>query len=427
MIGAATFGLGLSAASSAGADRTVRLGVIGTGGRGTGLLKIALAVQGLQVEVPALCDTNKENLAKAQDAVQSSGRAKPEGYSRGAEDYKRLIDRDDIDAVLIATPWQLHTPMAVYAMKAGKYVGVEVPMAVTLDQCWELINTQEKTGTPCMMMENWSFRRDNLALLNIIRKGLLGEINYAHGAYAHDCIEINWLFDAQGGVRWQGDWFLKRNADQYPTHGLGPIISWMDINCGDYPAYLTSTATRAIAARTYYTKKFGPDHPASKRRYKQGDVVTTVVKTIKGKMIVIKNDMQSPRPYDNEWMASGTNGMYNEMHEAIYIAGTSPHDKWEPYAPYQNKYDHALYRALRREAANPKIGHGGPDYLEVKLFLEAARDKKPTPIDIYDSVIMSAPVPLSAQSIANGSAPVPFPDFTRGKWKTNKPYFALDL
>jgi predicted dehydrogenase len=409
------------------AGKTVRLGVVGTGSRGTNLLEIALSVGG--VEVPALCDINRENLAKAQDVVLTSGRKKPEGYSRGEEDYKRLMDRDDIDAILIATPWEWHTPMAVCSMKARKYTGVEVPAAITIEQCWELVNTQEQTGTPCMMMENWSFRQDNLAVLNMIRAGLLGEINHCHCAHSHNC--IYWYFDENGNPRWTGEHLLTRNADQYPTHSLGPVISWMDINCGDYPAYITSTATRSISIKHHFAKKFGPDHPACKRPYKQADIVTSVVKTIKGNTIVINNDMQSPRPYDNRWEISGTDGLYNEQRSAVYIEGRSPkYEAWEPFDPYLEKYDHAWYRAIDSRTAgakalDPKIGHGGPDFLEVQQFLRAVRNKAPTPIDIYDSVIMCAPIPLSEQSIANGSAPVPFPDFTRGNWKVKKPYFGV--
>jgi predicted dehydrogenase len=404
----------------------VRLGIAGTGNRGKSLLRIALSTG--RADVKALCDIDKEHLGQALDLVQTAGRAKPEAYT-GEEDYKRLIARDDLDAVLIATPWHLHTPIGVCSMKAGKYTGIEVPAALTVEQCWELVNTQEQTGTPCMMMENWSFRRDNLAVLNMIRAGLLGEINHCHCAHSHDCTDT-WWFGKNGEPRWSGDYLLKRNADQYPTHSLGPVLSWMDLNCGDYPAYLTSTATRSISIPRHYARMFGPDHPAAKRTYRQGDIVTSVVKTIKGNTIVINNDMQSPRPYDNRWEISGTDGLYNEQRNSVYIAGVSPKlEQWESFDPYQQKYDHAWHKRLTEEAAkgglNAKIGHGGADALEVLLFLEAAQHRTPMPLDIYDSVLMCSVTPLSEQSIAAGSAPVAFPDFTRGKWKTKKPYFGV--
>ncbi len=407
-----------------GAAKTVRLGVVGTGGRGTSLLQIAASLPG--VEFPALCDINPQHLARAQDVAVTAGRSKPEGYT-SEEDYRRLMAREDLDGVLIATPWEWHTPMAVYSMQAGKYTGVEVPAALTIEQCWDLVNTQERTGTPCMMLENWSFRRDNLAVLNMIRAGLLGEINHCHCAHSHDC--TYWYFDPDGNPRWPAAYLMKRNADQYPTHSLGPVISWLDLNCGDYPAYLTSTATRSISLPHYFARKFGPEHPAARRKYAQADIVTSVVKTVKGNTIVINNDMQSPRPYDNRWEISGTEGLYNEQRNAVYIAGVSPKpDTWEPFPPYQQKFDHHWYAELER--ADPgllrkPLAHGGPDYVEIRLFIEAIRNRTATPLDIYDSVLMCAVIPLSEQSIAQSSAPAPFPDFTRGRWRNRKPYFGV--
>lgn len=418
--------LGAGASAAPGTGKPVRVGMVGVGHRGHSLLRIALSFSG--VEVPALCDIDRNRLNEAQDQIISSGRKKAELYS-GAEDYQKLVARDDLDAVVIATPWEWHTPMAIASMKAGKYTGIEVPSAINIEQCWELVNTQEQTGTPCMMLENWSFRRDNLAVLKMIRAGLLGEINHCHCAHSHDCTDI-WWFDEKGEPRWTGQHLLTRNADQYPTHSLGPVISWMDLNAGDYPAYLTSTATRSISIPAHYAKKFGPDHPAAKRQYQQADIVTSVVKTIQGNTIVINNDMQSPRPYDNRWEISGTNGLYNEQRNSVYIAGRSPKlEQWESFDAYQKEFDHSWYKrldAMGGERIKNEFAHGGPDYLELMLFFEACRDKKPTPIDIYDSVLMCAPVELSEKSIAAGSAPVPFPDFTRGKWKTRKPVFAVE-
>jgi len=340
------------------------------------------------------------------------------------EDYKRLVERDDLDAVLIATPWEWHTHMAVAAMKAGKYAAIEVPASITLEQCWELVDTHEQTGVPCMMLENWSFRRDNLAVLNMIRLGLFGDIVHCHCAHSHDCVD-HWFFDPEGNMQWGGEYLLKRNADQYPTHSLGPVISWMDIGCGDYYDYLTSTATRSLGINNYFRRKFGPHHPNARREYAQGDIVTTVVKTKKGNSIVINYDMQLPRPYDNRWMIQGTEGIYNEQRQAIYLLGKSPeYHEWEPFAPYQEKYEHAWWRAMKDSSGD--FGHGGTDYLELQQFLKAVREKTQTPVDVYDSVAMSAIIPLSEASVARNSAPVKCPDFTRGKWKTKKVSFALE-
>ena len=402
--------------------KPVKIGIVGTGNRGRSLLNTLLNMKGL--EFPALCDVKPENLSNAQNMVVKAGHGKPEGYSKGQEDFKRLMDRDDIDAVIIATPWELHTPMAVYGMRAGKYVGVEVPAAITFEQCRDLVNTHEETGVPCMMLENWSFRRDNLAVLNMIRLGLFGDIVHCHSAHSHDCID-HWFFSPDGDIRWGGEFLIKRNCDQYPTHSLGPVISWMDIGCGDYYDYIISTSTRSTGINAYFERKFGADHPNAKRKYKQGDIVTSTIKTKKGNTIVINYDMQLPRPYDNRWMIQGTRGIYNEQREAVYLTGSSPeYHEWEPFKPYQEKYEHPWWKAMLSNEG--EYGHGGTDYLELRQFLKAVRSKTQTPVDVYDSVAMSVVVPLSEKSIAQGSTPVKCPDFTKGKWKTKKPQFAVE-
>ena len=396
----------------------VRIGIAGTGNRGKSLLNTLLQVDG--VEVRALCDINPEHLKQAQEILKTAGRPEADLYSKDEHVYKEMMDRDDLDAVIIATFWEWHTPMAVYAMKAGKYAGVEVPAAYTLDECWELVNTHEETKVPCMMLENWSFRRDNLAILNMIRQGLFGDIVHCHCAHSHDCID-HWFFDRETGMdRWSAKYLVNHNRDQYPTHQQGPVVSWLDIGCGDYYDYITSTATDSFAINAYFERRFGKDHPNTQRKYAQGDVVTTVVKTIKGKSLVINYDMQLPRPYDNRWLIQGTRGLYNEQRESLYIVDKSPeYHKWEPFAPYQETYEHKWWQE------GVKGGHGGTDYIELAQFVNAVRNKTQTPIDVYDSVIMSVIGPLSEQSIAMKSVPVKVPDFTRGKWKTRKPQFAV--
>ena len=177
--------------------KTVKVGVVGTGNRGKSLMGNLLHVEG--VEIPAICDINQEHLKQAEELLTSAGRAKPELYIKDEHTYKKMFERDDLDAVIIATYWEWHTPMAVDAIKAGKYAGVEVPAAYTLDECWDLVNTYEETKVPCMMMENWSFRRDNLAVLKMIREGMFGDIVHCHCAHSHDCID-HWFFDPDTGT-----------------------------------------------------------------------------------------------------------------------------------------------------------------------------------------------------------------------------------
>ena len=399
----------------------VRIGIIGVGGRGNSLMGNLLRIKD-DVEIRAVGDIYPKRAAAAQQRVVKAGFAKPEAYAGGENIWEKLVDRDDLDAVVIASYWEWHTPMAVYAMKAGKYAAVEVPAAYTLDECWQLVDTHEQTAVPCMMLENWSFRSDNLAVLNMIRMGLLGRIVHCHCAHSHDCID-HWFFErGTGKDRWPAKYLIEHNRDQYPTHQMGPVISWMDINRGDYFDYVTATATDAVGINEYFAAQFGPDHPNAKRKFAQGDIVTTTIRTKKGKSIIINYDMQLPRPYDNRWLIQGTKGLYNEQREAVYLKGKSPkYHQWEPFAPYHEKYKHAW-------AKEPTLGgHGGTDIRELRLFVEAVKNRTQTPIDVYDSVAMCVHGPLSEISITQGGRPVTVPDFTRGRWKTWKPCFGMDM
>jgi predicted dehydrogenase len=431
-IGSIGHGFGLA---SARAEKPLRLGIVGVGDRGTSHVETLLAMGG--VEIPALCDINQEHLARAQALVEKAGQKRPEGYGRDVEDYQRLVYREDLDAVLIATYWEWHTPMAVCAMKSGKYAAVEVPAALTVEECWDLVNTSEETGVPCMMLENWSFRRDNLAVLKMIRAGLFGEIVHCHCAHSHNCID-HWFFDPEGNMRWSAEYLVKRNASQYTTHALGPVLSWMDLGCGDYFDKVAAFANRSLGINHYFATKFGPDHPNAKRQYAQSDIVTTLVKTKRGNTIVINYDMQLPRPYDNRWEIQGTEGIYNEQRNSVYLHNRSPkYEEWEAFDPYQEKYEHEWWKPL---AARPHsatagkdviekqlaLGHGGTDYLELELFLNAVRNKTQTPVDVYDSVLMSVICPLSEKSIAEGGSAVQCPDFMQGEWQSRKPAFALE-
>jgi predicted dehydrogenase len=255
----------------------------------------------------------------------------------------------------------------------------------------------------------------------MIRQGLFGEIVHCHCAHSHDCID-HWFFDNKTGKdRWPAKYLVKHNRDQYPTHQLGPVLSWMDINCGDRLDYLTSTATACFGIHDMFERKFGKDHPGTAREYAQGDIVTTVIRTKKGKTVVSNYDMQLPRPYDNRWLIQGTRGLYNEQRNAVYILDKSPqYHQWEPFDPYQEKYEHTWWKK------GAQGGHGGTDYLELQQFVRAVRNKTQTPIDVYDSVVMSVIGPLSEKSIALDSAPVKVPDFTGGAWERRRPTFAVE-
>jgi len=254
----------------------------------------------------------------------------------------------------------------------------------------------------------------------MIRQGLFGEIVHCHCAHSHDCVD-HWFFDHEGNMQWGGEFLLKYNRDQYPTHSLGPVLSWMDLGTGDYYDTITSTATDSKGINDYFIRTFGKDHPNAGRKYKQGDIVTSVIRTKKGKTLVINYDMQLPRPYDNRWTIQGTTGIYNEQRDALYLTERSPeYHKWEPFPPYQDAFDHLWWKRLKAGG-----GHGGTDMLELLKFIEAVREKVPPPLNVYDSVLMSCIIPLSGLSISRGSTPIKCPDFTRGKWKTRKLTFAV--
>jgi predicted dehydrogenase len=397
----------------------VKVGIIGTGGRGTSLLSNLLKIDG--IEIVAVCDLDKSKADHAAGLCEKAGRKKPAVYCNDKNTYKELLDKAKPDAVLIATYWDSHAAIAVDAMNKGVYPGIEVPAALTVEDSWRLVDTSEKTGIPCMMLENWSFRQDNLAALNMKRLGLFGEIVHCHCAHSHDCID-HWFFDAQtGNHKWPAEYLLKYNRDQYPTHSVGPILSWMDINRGDIFTEIYSTASAQKGIHAYFKRKFGDDHPNVKTDWKQGDIVTSTLKTKMGKTLVINYDLQLPRPYSNRWLLQGTKGVYDEEKNAVYLTGLSPrYHEWEAWKPYEEKYNHKWWKADYSSQS-----HGGTDFVMLNEFIEAVRIKGPTPIDVYDSAVMTAIVELSGLSIQK-NAPVVFPDFTKGKWETNPPYFAID-
>ena len=400
-------------------QKTVKIGVIGTGARGTSHIGTLLGIEG--TEIVAVCDLTLSKAENAANLCQKAGKPRPRIYCRDEMTWKELLDKEKLDCVIIATYWDSHAAIALHAMKNSIYPGIEVPAALTVDDTWQLVETSEKTGIPCMMLENWSFRQDNLAVLNMKRLGMFGDIVHCHCAHSHDCID-HWFFDSKtGDQKWPAEYLLKYNRDQYPTHSVGPVLSWMDINCGDVFTEIFSTASASKGINAYIRRKFGNDHPNANLDYRQGDIITSLLKTKMGKTLVINMDMQLPRPYSNRWMLQGTLGVYDEEKSSIYLAGKSPeYHTWEPWKPYEEKYNHQWWHSDFSAHS-----HLGTDYVMLCQFLDAVKAKGPTPIDVYDSAVMTAIVELSGISITK-NAPVPFPDFTKGKWQTNKPWFAVE-
>ncbi|NNK49532.1 MAG: Gfo/Idh/MocA family oxidoreductase, partial [Gemmatimonadetes bacterium] len=334
------------------------------------------------------------------------------------------------DAVIIATPWLWHTPMAIAAMERGKAVGVEVPAATTVQECWDLVETQERTGMPFMMLENVCYRRDVMAVLQIVREGLLGEMMHLHCGYQHDLRAVKFNPGAEfgpgsnGEAVWRTYHSIHRNGELYPTHGIGPVANWLDINRGNLFVSLTSHATKTRGLHEYIVEQGGEGHPNADVRFKLGDIVTTMIQTRNGETIMVSHDTNLPRPYSLAFRVQGTRGLWMNDNRSIYIEGVSPEaHRWEPFAGYQEKYDHPLWKRYAEDAEGG--GHGGMDFFVMNAFVEAVKRGEPTPLDVYDAAAWSVIGPLSEQSIAMGNHPVAFPDFTRGQWAKRQPIFAL--
>lgn len=414
----------------------VRLGFIGVGLRGRNHLEMALYRE--DVEIVAICDIDPAAILIAQKMLTDKGRKPAVAYQQGDHDFENLAKRADIDGVVIATPWEWHVPMALEVMKQGKYAGLEVSATVTLQESWDLVNMFEKTGSHCMILENVCYRRDVLATLNMVRQGMFGSLSHVQCGYQHDLREVKFNDGKQaygGGVefgskgfseaKWRTQHSIDRNGDLYPTHGLGPVAEMLNINRGNQFAYLTSMASPAMGLHDYIEGKGGKDHPNTKVNFKCGDIVQTMIKCQNGETILITHDTNLPRPYSLGFRVQGTKGLWMEDNKSIYLEGVSAKaHRWEDFKPYQEQYDHPLWKTHAADAEN--AGHGGIDYFVLRAFIESVKAKVAPPMDVYDAAAWSAISPLSEESIAKGSAPIPIPDFTRGKWKTNKPIFALN-
>tara|TARA_B100001250_G_scaffold135439_1_gene115853 strand:+ start:1038 stop:2393 length:1356 start_codon:yes stop_codon:yes gene_type:complete len=414
----------------------LQVGIIGTGLRGQWMTKLLLDRS--DVDIPVICDIDEKMIDMVLNVFEKQGRPKPKIYRDGPEDFRNMVSNEDLDGVYIATPWEWHHPMAMAAMENGCNVGTEVPAALTINECWDLVNTSEKSGKLCMIMENVNYRRDIMAVLNMVRKDLFGELLHCQGGYQHDLrhVKFNDGKGAYGGgvefgekgfseARWRTQHSIDKNADLYPTHGLGPISPMLKINRGNRMLHLTSTATQSRGLHEYIVKNGGEDHPNAKINFKLGDVVTTVIKCANGQTIMLSHDTNSPRPYSLNFRVQGTKGIWMKDNKSIYIEGRSPEShRWEKDEPYLKEYDHPLWKRFEQQAAGS--GHGGMDFFIVRAFVEALKDDQSPVIDVYDAVSMSVIVPLSEKSIKSNSASIQIPDFTRGKWKDNMPIFGLN-
>ncbi len=412
-------------------DSKLRLGFIGVGLRGTMHLENALNRN--DVEITAICDIDPKRLELCQKLIKNAGQKKAEEFGKDDYDYQNLLALDKVDAVIISTPWLWHTPMTVDAMKAGKYAGTEVSAATSMAECWDLVNTHEETGTHMMILENVNYRRDVMAVLNMVRQNVFGELLHFRCGYQHDLREVKFNNGMQpygGGVlfgekatseaQWRTLHSLKRNADLYPTHGIGPIAAYTNINRGNRFISITSQATKSRGLHKYIVDHGGPDNPNAKLKWKLGDVVTSTITTANGETIIVTHDTNSPRPYSLGFRVQGTNGLWEVDGNRIYIEGISELHRWDDATEWLKKYDHPLWQKYGDDAKG--AGHGGMDFFVLNAFIESAKRNIAPPLDAYDAAAWSAITPLSEMSIANNGEVQDFPDFTRAQWIKRKPY-----
>lgn len=413
---------------------TLRVGVIGVGMRGRGLVDILIRRN--DVDLVAISDIAQDSVDKTMELIKATGKSNPKVFLGDDLYYKKLLEMKEIDAVIIATPWQWHTPMSIDAMSAGKAVGCEVAGAYSVEECWQVVRANENFKTAFMPLENVCYRRDVMAVLNMHKKGLFGELIHCEGGYQHDLREVKFNNGKQaygGGVefgakgyseaQWRTQNSVTRNGELYPTHGLGPIATFLDIERGNRLSHLTSMSSKARGLHNYIVEKGGESHPNASVEFALGDIVTTMLRTARGETITLTHDTNLPRPYSLGFRIQGTKGLWMDVNSGIYIEGTSAPHKWDDAKQYYEKYDHPLWKKYAEDAKG--AGHGGMDWFVINAFVESVKNEKPTPLDVYDHAVWSSITPLSEKSIALGSEPVEIPDFSRGRWMNKRNDFGL--
>ncbi|HLX92613.1 MAG TPA: Gfo/Idh/MocA family oxidoreductase [Puia sp.] len=414
----------------------VRLAIIGTGLRGQNHLDNALRRN--DVDVVAICDVDDRMLGMATDILKKSGKPMPQVFSGDNFAYRRLLELKNLDAVLIATPWEWHCPMVIDSLQSGlKYIATEVILGITLEDHWRVVQEADKQKANVMMLENVCYRRDVIAILNMVRQGMFGELLHLQAGYQHDLrdVKFNNGIDPYGhGVefgekgfseaRWRTNHSVHRNGDLYPTHGIGPVAQMVDINHGNRFLSLSSFSTKTRGLHKYIVDHGTENHPNAKVEFKLGDIVTTHLKCANGETIFLQHDTNNPRPYSLGFRVQGTKGLWMDVNKSIYIEGTSKkEDEWEAAQPYLDKYDHPLWQKWGKDTEG--AGHGGMDFFVLHAFIESAKRKTRTPMDVYDAASWSAITPLSEKSIELGNQTVDFPDFTSGQWMYRKNIFAI--
>jgi predicted dehydrogenase len=421
----------------------VRIGMIGVGLRSHEHMGNFLSRE--DVDIVAIADPQQRSITEALTVFKTYNRPAPAIYKNGDHDYINMLKRDDIDAVVICSPWEWHVPQGLAAMNAGIIVGMEVCGAVKLQDCWDMVNTSEKTRIPVMMMENVCYRRDVMAVLNMVRQGMFGELMHAQGGYEHDLRGI--LFNdgvtaggsgvefgptAYSEAQWRTNHYVNRNGELYPTHGLGPVAVILDVNRGNRMTKISSISTKARGLHKYVVEhpKGGESHPNAKVKFKEGDVVNTQIQCANGETILLSHDTSLQRPYSLGFRVQGTEGLWQDFGAGEFNKGfiymekkMNKNDRWDNTEQWMKEYDHPIWKKYGNQAES--AGHGGMDFFVDHAFIESIKRKVDFPLDVYDLASWYAITPLSEKSIAQGGQVQSIPDFTRGKWQKRKPVFCL--
>ncbi len=393
----------------------VRIGFVGVGGMGTHHVRNLMRVEGARIV--AVCDIVEAHAERAAKIIEDAGQPRPTLYTRGERDFERLCETEELDLVFTATPWRWHVPVCLAAMRTGKHAATEVPAATTIEDCWALVEASEKYRKHCVMMENCCYDRRELMTLVMVRRGVLGELLHAECGYLHDLRAIKFARSGEG--LWRLEHSIRRNANLYPTHGIGPVAQCMNINRGNQFDYLVSMSSPSRGLNLYAAEHFGPDDPRATRRYALGDINVSLIKTVAGQTIYLVHDTNSPRPYSRINMVQGTRGIVQGYPDRVHIEGRSPAHQWEDLYKYADEFEHPLWKLARGRAA--KGGHGGMDWIENYRLIQCLRRGEPMDMDVYDAAAWSCLIECTERSVAHRSRPVDIPDFTRGRWRQRKP------
>ncbi|MDR2980951.1 MAG: Gfo/Idh/MocA family oxidoreductase [Puniceicoccales bacterium] len=402
----------------------VRVAFIGMGGRGNTLLNDVLNTG--FCDVTAVCDLVKSRAEKAATKIQNKFGKTPKVYGGSENAWEKLTEQDDIDVVYIVTPWEWHATMCVKAMDNGKHAFVEVSAVVTIDECWDIVNASERNQKHCVLLENCCYGPSELFVLNMARNGVFGELTHAECAYIHDLRGVLFHLGSEGD--WRREYHKKLDGNLYPTHGLGPVCQYMDIGRGDQLKYLVSVSSLESGLTKTLKERKPNNGKHTGEKYICGDMNTSIIKTEKGRTIMIQHDVISPRPYSRINALSGTGATFFDYPARLaldkpgdYGLSAKSSHSWlndSDLKAMREKFQHPLWKQLQERAKHS--GHGGMDFVTSYRLLDCIRQGITPDITVYDAALWSSIIELSVKSVASGSTPIAVPDFTRGDWKSIK-------